>query len=74
MAPKSVKWIISFFLLALGVHTLKDTDGGGIVVDTASGLERGDDNGGGRDKVVCERVVQVALEERVIRSAGRSGS
>jgi len=51
------------------LHTLKDTDSGRIVVDTAGGFESRDDDGGGGDKIVRERVVQVALEQEVIRLA-----
>lgn len=42
-------------------HTLKDADGGGVVVDTSCGAESGREDRGGGDQVVGEGVVQVAL-------------
>lgn len=46
-----------------GEHTLEDSDGGGVVVDSAGGLEGGDNDRRGGDKIVGEGVVQVALLE-----------
>jgi hypothetical protein len=41
--------------------TFKDSDGSGVVVDSASGLESGDNDRGGGDQIVGKGVVQVAL-------------
>lgn len=46
-------------------RTLEDADGGGEVVDPPGSLERGDDDASGRDKIVGESVVEVALESCV---------
>jgi hypothetical protein len=42
-------------------RTFEDSDGGGEVVDAAGGLEGGSDDGRGRDEIVGEGVVEVAL-------------
>lgn len=44
------------------VRTLKNTDGSRKVVDSPSSLEGGGDDRGGRDEVVGEGVVEVALQ------------
>lgn len=44
-----------------GALTLEDADSGGEVVDAAGSLESGGENRGGRDEIVSESVVQVAL-------------
>ena len=45
-----------------GKRTLEDADSGGEVVDAASGPESGGEDLNGRDEIVGEAVVQVALE------------
>lgn len=51
----------------LDLETLKDADGGRVVVDAAGGLEGSLDDGGGGDEIVTESVVQATLElEEVI--------
>lgn len=42
-------------------HTLEDPDGGGEVVQATGSLESGRDDGRGRDEIVGEGVVEVAL-------------
>lgn len=49
-------------------RTLKDSHGGGEVVDAAGGLKSGDDDGGRRDEIVGEGVVQVALQLEHVRN------
>lgn len=44
------------------MRTLENTDGGGEVVDTASGLKGGSEDLNGGDEIVGEAVVQVALD------------
>lgn len=46
----------------LDLETLKNADGGGVVVDAAGGLEGSLDDGGGGDEIVAEGVVQATLE------------
>jgi len=48
-------------------RTLEDSNSSWEVVDATGGAERGSDDGGGRDEIVCERVVQVALVRHVVR-------
>jgi hypothetical protein len=45
-------------------HTLEDTDGSGVVVDTAGSLQGGAQDLNGGDEIVGEAVVQVALEKK----------
>lgn len=59
-------------------HTLKDADGGGVVVDTSCGAESGREDRGGGDQVVGEGVVQVTLGggvrvSFVVEVGGRGG-
>lgn len=42
-------------------HTLKNADGGGVVVDAASGLQGGGKDLDGGNEIVSEAVVQVTL-------------
>jgi hypothetical protein len=43
------------------IRTLKDAHGGGEIVDPPGGTESSRQDGGGRDEIVGEGVVQVAL-------------
>ena len=43
------------------MRTLKDTDGGRVVVDPAGGLEGSGEDLNGGDEIVSEAVVQVTL-------------
>lgn len=54
--------LVLSLVLDLGLDTLKDADGGGVVVDLARGAEGGLNDRGGGDEVVGEAVVQSALE------------
>lgn len=51
------------------MRTLENADSGGKVVDSAGGLEGSGDDGDGRDEIVGEGVVQVALLRGCVRTA-----
>lgn len=53
--------VVLLLVLDLGLDTLEDTDGSGVVVHTAGGLKSSDDDGGRGDEIVGEGVVQVTL-------------
>lgn len=44
-------------------HTLENADGSGVVVDTASGVQSRGEDLNGRNEIVGEAVVQVALNK-----------
>lgn len=48
-------------------RTLEDSDGSGEVVDSASGLEGGNDDRRGGNEIVGEGVVQVTLLHNLVR-------
>lgn len=54
--------LVLSLVLDLGLDTLKDADGGSVVVDLARGTEGSLNDGGGGDEVVGEAVVQSTLE------------
>lgn len=53
-------------------RTLKDAHSSSKIVDPSSSLKSSSDNSSGRDKIVCEDVVQVALDQWQL--VGRSHS
>ena len=60
--------LILLFVLNLLLNTLEDADSSRVVVNATGGTDSGFDDGGGRDKVVGETVVEAALDLEEILS------
>lgn len=57
----------------LGLVTFEHAHSGRKVVDAAGGFEGGDNDGGGRDEIVGEGVVEVALGVSAMMRGGDGG-